>query len=77
MDAKPEVEDSPKARAILAEPELLELGLVLAETTVVAPVSRPLIAAVISRDFIVVFVIGVFLSHRLGWFKPVGLNRMV
>jgi hypothetical protein len=45
------------ARVMLFAPELL---VVVAETVVVAPVSRPDIAAAISIDFIVALVIAVF-----------------
>ena len=49
--------DRPMARVMLFAPELL---VVVAETVVVAPVSRPDIAAAISIDFIVALVIAVF-----------------
>ena len=47
--------DMPMARVMLFAPELLLV--VVAETVVVAPVSRPDIAAVINIDFIVALVI--------------------
>jgi hypothetical protein len=55
-------DERPSARAMLVVPELLFV--VVAEPTAVAPVSRPDMAAVISRDFIVALVIGIFLSRR-------------
>jgi hypothetical protein len=49
------------AREMLFGAELL---FVVAAETVVAPVSRPDMAAVKSRDFIVALVIGIFLSRK-------------
>jgi len=57
--SKLDEEDRPMAREMLLAPVLV----VEAERIVVAPVSRPDMAAVISKDFIAALVIGVFLFN--------------
>ncbi len=61
LGAKLDEADRPMARVMLFAPELV---VVVAETVVEAPVSRPDMAAVISIDFIVALVIGIF-SFRI------------
>jgi len=58
--SKLDEDDSPMARVMLLTP--LFVFVVLADRVVVAPVNRPDMAAVISRDFIAVLVIGLFPS---------------
>jgi hypothetical protein len=59
--SKLDEEDSPMAREMLLAPELVLA--VEAERVVVVPASRPDMAAVINRDFIVALVIAIFLSE--------------
>jgi hypothetical protein len=63
LSSKLEEEDMPIARERLFAPVLVFV--VEAESTVVEPVSRPDMAAVINRDFIVALVIGIYLSDGL------------
>jgi hypothetical protein len=62
LSSKLDEADIPNAREMLFAPVLLVVD---AERVVVAPVSRPDMAAVINRDFIVALVIAVFLSNGL------------
>ena len=64
LSIAPEPDAAPSARARLVP--LLVLLVVEAETTALEPARSPLTAAVISRDFTVFLVIGIFLSKWLG-----------
>ena len=61
-----EPEAAPRERAMLLPLPGVLLA-VEAETAVLEPARRPLTAAVISRDFIVFLVIGIFLSVLSVW----------
>jgi hypothetical protein len=62
------MEDNPMARVMLLAPVFAGV----ADSVVVAPVSKPDMAAVISRDFILALVIGDFLSREVGIVMVIG-----